>query len=324
VRARIFLLALSLSTAPARWAAAQAGDAAAATALFQEGREAAKKGDYATACVKMEESYRLDAAPGTLLNLADCHEHLGQLATAWQRFTEATEKLPPTDNRLAAVKARVAALAPRLPRLTIALGPGVPAGTRVTRDGKEVGPGSLGTALPLDPGPHVVVAAAPGRQDRRYSVDLAEGRSDRVTVEPGAPKGPASSSPTEPTAPPPSSGPRPLVIAGAAIGGAGVITLVAAIGTGLALPAKGSTVSQNCGAAVHLPADQCNATGFAAAQSGQKLATANTATWIAGGVAAAAGVALVVVGLTRRDKPAPVEVGLAAGLGVARLEGRFR
>jgi hypothetical protein len=323
VRARTFLLALSLAIAPARRAAAQAGDAAAATALFQEGREAAKKGDFATACVKMEESFRLDAAPGTLLNLADCQEHLGHLASAWQRFTEATEKLPATDDRLAAVKARVAALAPRLPRLTIALAPGAPAGTRVTRDGKEVGPGSLGTSLPLDPGPHVVVAAAPGREDRRYSVDLAEGKSDRVTVEPGAPKGPTSAPPPEPTAPPP-SGPRPLVVAGAAIGGAGVITLVAAIGTGLALPAKGSTVSQNCGAAAHLPANQCNAAGFAAAQSGQKLATANTATWIAGGVAAAAGVALLVVGLTRRDKPASVEVGLAAGLGAARIEGRFQ
>ncbi len=323
MRARIFLLALSLSIVPARRAAAQAGDAAAATALFQAGREAAKKGDYATACAKMEDSYRLDAAPGTLLNLADCHEHLGQLATAWQRFTEATEKLPPNDNRLAAVKARIAALAPRLPRLTIVLAPGAPTGTRVTRDGKEVGPGSLGTALPLDPGRHVVVAAAPGREDRRYSVDLAEGRSDRLTIEPGAPRGPVSSPPSEPAAPP-SSGPRPLVVAGAVIGGAGVLTLAAAIGTGLALPSKGATVSANCGAAVHLPADQCNATGFAAAQSGQKLATANTATWIAGGVAAAAGAALIVVGLTRRDKPAPVEVGLAAGLGVARLEGRFQ
>jgi hypothetical protein len=324
VRARIFLLAASLALAPIRSAMAQGNDPAAATALFQEGREAAKKGDYAVACVKMEESYRLDSAPGTLLNLADCHEHLGHLATAWQRFTEATEKLPPTDDRLAAVKARVAALAPRLPRLTIALAPGVPGGTRVTRDGKEVGPGSLGAALPLDPGPHVVVAVAPGREDRRYPVDVAEGRSERLTVEPGAPKGPASPPPAEPPAPPPPSGPRPLVVAGAVIGGAGVITLAAAIGTGLALPAKGSTVSRNCGAPVHLAPDQCNATGFAAAQSGQTLAAANTATWIVGGIAAAAGVALVVVGVTRRDRPAPVEVGLAAGLSGAWIEGRFR
>ncbi len=48
-----------------------------AEALFREGREAMKRGDYAVACPKFEESQKLDPANGTLLNLALCEEALG-------------------------------------------------------------------------------------------------------------------------------------------------------------------------------------------------------------------------------------------------------
>jgi hypothetical protein len=329
MRALLPILALGLATLAARPAAAQGNDAAAAaTALFQEGRDAARRGDYATACVKMEESYRMDPAAGTLLNLADCQDHLGHPASAWQRFTEAVEKLPASDDRLPAVKQRIAALAARLPRLAITLAPGAPAGTHVTRDGKDLGEGSLGTALPVDPGQHVVVVTAPGRQDGRYPVDVTEGKIARLVVEPGAPlaaattPSPAPEPGPEPTPAPPSRI-GPLVIAGIAVGAAGVVTLGAAVGTGLALPGKQAIVSQHCGTPVHLDATHCDATGFAAAQSGKTLAAANTATWIAGGVAAAAGVALVVVGVVRGRKAAAVEVGGAPGFVGARIAGRF-
>src|SRR5579863_8518518 len=110
MRARALIPVLGLLFALERPAAAQGGGAATATTLFQEGREAAKKGDYATACAKMEESFRLDPAVGTLLNLADCQEHMGHPASAWQRFREAADKLAPSDDRLVAVKQRLAAL----------------------------------------------------------------------------------------------------------------------------------------------------------------------------------------------------------------------
>src|SRR5687767_9143297 len=59
------------SAAPA---SAQTHDAAAATQLFQEGRDLLKQGKHAAACAKLAESQRLDARVGTLLNLADCEE----------------------------------------------------------------------------------------------------------------------------------------------------------------------------------------------------------------------------------------------------------
>jgi hypothetical protein len=321
MRARSLIPVLALATALGRPAAAQGSDAASATALFQEGREAAKKGDYATACLKMEESFRIDAAVGTLLNLADCQEHLGHLASAWQRFQEAADKLAASDDRLAAVKQRVAALAPRLPKLVVTLAPGAPPDTRVTRDGLALSAASLGAALPVDPGAHVIVASAPGREDRRYPLDAAEGRTDRVAVEPGAPV-PATG--TEATETPPSGGAK-LRIAGIVVGALGVATLGAAVGTGVVLPSKEAIVNQHCGKVVGRLPDQCDATGFAAAQSGKTLAAVNTATWILGGLATAAGVTLVIVGSVGNGKPAAsVQVGASAGFTGAVIEGRFQ
>jgi hypothetical protein len=349
MRARSLLAVLALSAALGGTAAAEGpppgerADPAAATALFQEGREAAKRGDYAIACLKMDESFRLDPAVGTLINLADCHERLGHLASAWQRYQEAVDKLPPSDDRLGALNKRIKALAPRVPRLTVTIAPTAPPDTRVTRDSIALAAASMGTALPLDPGAHVIVASAPGREDRRYPVDASEGRTDQVTVEPGAPTGNAPSTMGAPLGAAPSSAPKPpsttapvatsappsagatLRVAGFAVGGLGLAMLVAAVGTGLALPSKQATVSKNCGAAVDLSPDQCNSVGFDAAQSGKTLATANTATWILGGIATAVGATLVVLGTVGKDKPgASVQVGASAGRAGAVLEGRFR
>src|SRR5262245_61414545 len=77
-----------------------AEDRAAAEALFQAGREAMDARDYKTACERFEESHRLEPTAGALLNLANCREKLGELATAWQRFQEAIQKLPAGDNRV--------------------------------------------------------------------------------------------------------------------------------------------------------------------------------------------------------------------------------
>jgi len=310
---------LVVASLPARTAAAQGAGAAAATALFQEGRDAAKRGDYTTACLKMAESLRLDPATGTLLNLADCKEHLGHVASAWELFQQAADKLPPDDKRRAMVKQRIAALDARLPRLSVSLAPGTPPDAQVTRDGIALGAGSLGTALPVDPGPHVIVARAPGRAERRYPIEAAEGRTERVVVELVA--APPEGSSAAEAGPAPSPGLGPIRIAGIAIGGAGLVLIGAAVGTGAVLPSKQHTVDQNCGAAVGLPADHCNAAGFDAAQSGKTLATANTATWIAGGLAAAAGVALVVVGSVGRKSGGDVRVGV--GPGFVSLGGRF-
>ena len=296
-------------------------DPVAAAALFQEGRDAAKRGDYATACPKLSDSYRLDPAPGTLLNLADCTEHLGKLASAWQLFQQAIEHLASGDARLAPAKQRAAALEANLPRLTVVLAPNAPDGTKVKRDSTDLGKGGLNTALPIDPGEHEIVVTAPDHEERRFVVNLAAGRSERILVDVGAlsPKAaPVIDKPVLP--PPPPKGMSTLRIAGLIVGGAGLAGLGGAMATGLVLPGKQRIIDLNCSVDF-----RCNQEGFAAAQSGKTLSAANTTLWFAGGILTGVGAVLVIFGGNGGDaKPAAaLQIHPGPGGAGASLVGSF-
>jgi hypothetical protein len=62
--------------------------AAAAQALFDEGKKLMAQGVVPAACAKFEESLRLDRAMGTLLNLAACEELAGHTSRACALFHE--------------------------------------------------------------------------------------------------------------------------------------------------------------------------------------------------------------------------------------------
>ena len=162
-----------------------ADDKALATILFQEGRTLLAAGQIPEACLKLEESQRLDPSGGTILNLALCHEREGRLARAWSEFKEAEFVARGEGRRNREVEAanHVHALEPRLSRLTIV----VPAATQVEglvieRDGREVGRGAWSTAVPIDGGEHVVRATALGREPFVTTVVIAP-ESDARTVE---------------------------------------------------------------------------------------------------------------------------------------------
>ncbi len=91
------------------------------------------------------------------------------------------EKFPGSDH-VAYAKERVAALEPRVPRLTIKLADGAPDGTKVTLDGQEVAAGDIGNPLPVDPGQHVIDVTAPGRETTVYKVRLVEGEKREAIV----------------------------------------------------------------------------------------------------------------------------------------------
>lgn len=290
-------------------------DPAAAEALFEAGRQAATRGDWANACPKFAESERLDPAPGTLLNLADCEEHLGHLAAAWDAWHEAIASLGPGDDRTAQARKRAAALDARIPRLTVRLAPGAPAGATVHRDAVELGAASLGVALPVDPGAHVVRVDAPGHEPSSTPVTLAEGESRAVDVSAGAASAPEPPAPQPaPTAPPPpppaTEAPPPpaahpaLRTTGFVLGIAGLASLAAGATTGALAFAQKSTVQNHC------PDPRgCDQTGLDAAHSGHTYATVSDVTFIAGGVLLAAGAALVLLNPAR---PAPTTGWLVA------------
>jgi hypothetical protein len=194
----LFLLALAV---PAR---AAERDEAGARVLFGEGRKLADDGHYAEACLKFEESLRLDPGVGTSFNLADCQEHLGRTATAWTRFLEvaAATKREGQLERARVAQARADALEPKLARWVLTVSAPAP-GLVVARDGLAVGAAAWGVAVPVDPGPHRVEATAPDRQSWSREITVPDGPSTTEVSVPAlealpppaivaAPPGPAS------------------------------------------------------------------------------------------------------------------------------------
>jgi tetratricopeptide (TPR) repeat protein len=170
-----------LSLAPAVLAQTDRADR-----LFEEGRRLMQRGEFAAACQRLGESHRLDPAPGTLVNLADCYEQLGRLADALIALREALALLKSWDGRVPLIKKQISELERRVPRLTIALAKDAPEDTRVERNGVTLGTASLGVAEQVNPGVVVIEAAASGHQPRRFELTLRAGESRAIEVAPGA------------------------------------------------------------------------------------------------------------------------------------------
>jgi len=275
-----------LASAPA--AAQDASNKAAAEALFRDGRALYDQGKYPEACAKFAESERLDPAPGTLLNLGGCYEKNGQTASAWATFKEAmaAAHVKGRTDWEDLARTRAAALEPTLSRLTIAVGSKAD-GLAVTRDGKDVGSAEWGTAIPVDPGSHVVDAQAPHRKPFHQSIDVPTGGAS-VTVTVGeldaADEG-GGGTPVPETTPSNGSSQRTIAFV---VGGLGVIGI--GIGTvfGLSAMSKENDATQHdCNSA-----NQCNKDGVQLGKDAQSAATASTVAFAVGGVALAGGVLL--------------------------------
>jgi hypothetical protein len=234
---------VAVSAARSAAADASAADRALAQSLFDDGRKLMDEKDYAHACPKFAESERLDPGGGTLLNLALCHEAEGKTASAWTEFNESMSRAirDGRPEREARAKERIAVLEPKLSRLTVSMASGAPADLELTVDGALWGAAMRGAAVPLDPGPHLIVAKAVGATPWTTTVTLgpnADAKTVRVPV-PGSAVASASPPPStttiEPVVPPTPPETPPGTGGGGRtaawiIGGAGV----AALGVGSA------------------------------------------------------------------------------------------
>ena len=160
----------------------------AAEALFVEGKRLMAAGTYAEACAKLAASERLDPAAGTLLNLADCYEKNGQLASAWIAFRDAATASERNGRAAWAEQAtaRARILEPRLSTLTIELDPAAAApGTEVTCDGVPLVRSAWGIAVPVDPSTLRLEVRAQNKKAWTATVTVdAEHRHVVVTVPP--------------------------------------------------------------------------------------------------------------------------------------------
>lgn len=302
MRSRLAFASLPLLVALAlpATARADAANAAAAQALFEEAKGLAAKEQFAAACPKFAESQRLDPAAGTLLHLGNCYEKVGKTASAWATFLDAAASAKQQSRaeweKLA--RTRAAALEPKLSRLTITAA-GAAQSLEIKRDGVVVTQASLGTALPVDPGEHTIEASAPGYVP--FSTKVVVGpASDKKEVavpalapapkEPGA--GPTAGGQTPPANPPPpprdaDSGSGTKTI-GLVVAGVGVAGLAVGSVTGLMAMSANDDAKKLC------PNDGACASrdGVDKSDKAKTFALVSTVGFIAGGALLAGGAVL--------------------------------
>jgi hypothetical protein len=276
--ASVLLLTASETTAMAQGPSARSE--------LEQGYTLRKQGNFVDALPHLLQSYRLDAQLKTLINLADCEEHVGKLVDAMRHWSEALAQA--AHDGAADIedeaRRRVAVLGERIPRLTLDVVPG-PAGSsppalRVVLDSSSLAPTSVGVPLQADPGRHAIVVLADGYDDQSFDVILKAG--DRVHL-PIAP-GPRHSVPPNvaPHAPPERSA-SALGWLGPVGVGVGVVGL--GVGAYFGVRAMREQHDANC------PNNVCQA-GIGRAdvlRSANADAAASTVSFVAGGILVAGG-----------------------------------
>ncbi len=278
---------------------ARANDPAAAEALFRDGRALLAQGNVAEACAKLEESQRLDPAIGTLYHVADCHEHLGKIATAWAELIDvaAEAKQHGQRDREAAARKRADTLAPRLPHVVLEGTP--PRDAEVRRDATVVGPAEIGASIPVDPGTHKITVRAPGHVPWELTVVASESGTVRVKLPPSLQASPGAAvpaaaapipastafAPTQPTEQPAADAGHGHVQrdVGIAIAGAGLVSLGVGTYSGIRSIDKRNEARGHCNGSV------CDADGVSLRGDAISAGNVSTVTFIAGAAALVGG-----------------------------------
>lgn len=325
----------TLGTAPAHAEGTAALPALSAEALFAEGRQLMDANELDRACERFKESDRLDPAVGTLLNLARCEKKRGRTASAWLAYREAAARAHDAGEteRERVARAQADALAGTLPRLRLDVPDAARTpGLELRIDGAGCPSTLWNTSLPLDPGVHTLVAAAPGFERWTVEFELTARNELDAAVPPLAPlaepapprvlpparaahaaPAPAKSRPPDVSRGPVSSNASPWRTMGLVSTGVGAALLAA--GIGLAVDAKHLDARSREGD--HCDASGCDATGLDLNHRALRTASSATALSIAGATLLAGGITLTLVARTRtparsRASSAPV---LSAWLG---------
>lgn len=271
-----------------------------ADALYYTGLAEMGAGHYETGCKALADSMHLNPRPGTLFTLASCEDRRGRVATAVARFGEYLalyDRLPDDrkeeqTDRPTEARAALQRLLEDLPQLTLSLPTTAPVGTVVKRDGEVLAASTLGTAMPLDPGVHLVSTQAPGGPVWEQRITMTKGEKKRLPLEV---KTPARST---------------HGLAAYVVGGTGITGLIAGgILGGLAVGQKG-IINQHCGAGIDaVDARACDSTGLTAANTGKALGLGSTIALATGGAALGASFLLFILA----PKPAASATGPRGG-----------
>jgi hypothetical protein len=307
------LVAASTALAPASVLAAPTpADVARADAAFEEGRALYVSGRFKEAMRKFELSQRVDPSPGTLLNLASCHEAEGDLLQALSWFKRALLDAERADDPRRkqlwsdAARERISSLTRSVPVLVLS---GIDSASRVSLDGQALD--APVDVLRLNPGRHTVVVSAPGKPAFMQQVELVVGQQVTLDVR-------ASEPPVEPAHALDAGveqkryGAWPFVL-----GGAGAVLIGTGIATGLSAKAKQDTLERECSGV------ECPTSLQGTRDAAHTLATISDVAWVTGVLSLGAGVTLFVLDAGRGSSDVAMAAGCFDAVCGLQASGRF-
>lgn len=294
------------------------GDAASrATArqLALEGVAAHGRADWPAVIDRFERAEQLFHAPVHLRYLAIAYERSAQpnmvrAAETWQRLSQeqlAADAPQVFRDAVAEARRELERLDGRLGHLAVELSPTLQ-GATVTLDGQPVPADALSSVRYVDAGPHTVRAQLAGRPDVERQINVPPGGTERVRLDPPAPavEAPVVVAPRTTTV----LRPNPLRTVGFVTAGVGGAALVGGLITGLMASSEYDQLALDC------PMMRCTTQAQLDRRSSvDTLSATSTALFISGGVLAAAGVVLILVGKPREEtvqvSVGPRHVGLS-------------
>jgi len=323
VRAVAVLAACGLALGSAAPARAQSAEA---EVLFRDGRKLIQAGKLAEGCDKIEASERLESSVGALLNLGDCRERLGELASAWAAFRKAESVARSAGNdekRRAEARRRAALVEPKLLYLVLEVERPV-AGLVVRRDAESIDPQLWSTPVPVDPGTYDISAAAPGYRPWQTRVTIDARLRRRAVAIPALEPAPPPVVPAQ--VPPPAAAEVRASISRPAgtwstprkVSAVSAAAAAGALGTGVYFGWRAQRLAER--ADRRCPMVMCgDPEGLALNARARTAATTANVLYAAGGAAAVTAALLWLAG-----KPGDVAIrpGVAGGVGVS-IAGRF-
>lgn len=278
-------------TAETAAAQAQSTNRVLAEALFRDGRQLMEQDKVSEACAKFAESYRLDRALGTLINLALCHEKEGKTASAWSEFSDAAaEATAEKDDRGAFAQKHAAALANELSRVqfTIANPTSELPTLEIQVDKNPLGKGAWTSIIPLDPGEHEIGATADGKKPYHGTFTVPKGAGVTSVTIPVLEDAPVVVAPPPPrsTEQAPNQGSAQRTV-GYIVGAVGIVGV--GVGTFFGVRALGLKSDRDDACRP----EGCTNTGIDADKDARDAATFSTIGFAAGGALLAGGLVLV-------------------------------
>jgi hypothetical protein len=304
-----------VTVAPAAWAEDS-------ETFFAQGRTLRQAGKCADAIVAFRRAFELKPLGlGSLRNVAECEEELGQFASAradWWSLRRAViqSNEPKYDGWDRDAEAAYKRLEPKVAHLTVKVTGYSPENARVSIDGKPLDPRLVGVELERDVGPHTVEAAYGGAAPVSEKRELLTGAHEVVTLVIPVPKTPPRTGAPVGAPEVPEGGTdtgnkalRGAGIAALAVGGVGLV------GAAISLAMRQSALAAFDGPCAAMNYMNCDPSLRPELTKGQLASTLLGVFGAVAGVGLVVGIPLVVVSRSSAPSPSGGSPG-AAGAGV--------